>query len=528
MTVADKTDGVCGAANQGPEDGPSSPRGRVLRLVLDSHPSRPSAASESTPNGAWTLATTILNVWRWGPHSASRYTLETMAARSPASRTTSAAIPAPAMGRSRPRALARSDSVGCTEDADDVAPAEERTRSSQSHTCKTNLLKTRLGCCQPTRNAETRPRRLEDGAALAPSHTLSALTGEFYPSPSSPTRQNSRTRLLTIANFALSDASLYYQCRLTDCPRSYSPGGQKHQPLRDGQQRAREWSKGYKAPAFDAGRSIRFSWSSDVDSLGLATVSDLKSACKILTRIVLNDRKTAPLTSKSSPALPRVETDVRAPTSNVLERTQRPSRRPPSSPVTPPPSSPSTLAFSTTLPTLLTSLNSTPSTSSSLSWPSLRPRSLNLGACPLDNVADAFNVALLAALDAAIALCVAALIERRRVRLARRTSSSATTRQHVGDDDQARRRRRARRVLALALALALLSGVGNVGRYWLYRPLTSRLNASCSHAEDSHVDIAARTGLVDIALRAGLIEREGVSVKGRRRSVGEGKAKQCR
>ncbi|KAI5885206.1 uncharacterized protein SCHCODRAFT_02645427 [Schizophyllum commune H4-8] len=33
-----------------------------------------------------------------------------------------------------------SDLVGCTDHADAVAPAEERTSSSQSHTCKTNHL----------------------------------------------------------------------------------------------------------------------------------------------------------------------------------------------------------------------------------------------------------------------------------------------------------------------------------------------------------------------------------------------------
>ncbi|KAL1751256.1 hypothetical protein FB107DRAFT_278855 [Schizophyllum commune] len=37
-------------------------------------------------------------------------------------------------------AITASDLVGPHEDADDVAPAEERSRSSQSHTCKTNLL----------------------------------------------------------------------------------------------------------------------------------------------------------------------------------------------------------------------------------------------------------------------------------------------------------------------------------------------------------------------------------------------------
>ena len=46
MAVEDKTDRVCGAANQGPEDGPSSPCARAHHLVLDFHPSQRSAASE--------------------------------------------------------------------------------------------------------------------------------------------------------------------------------------------------------------------------------------------------------------------------------------------------------------------------------------------------------------------------------------------------------------------------------------------------------------------------------------------------
>ena len=46
MAVEDKTDRVCGAANQGPEDGPSSPCARAHHLVLDLHTSRRSAASE--------------------------------------------------------------------------------------------------------------------------------------------------------------------------------------------------------------------------------------------------------------------------------------------------------------------------------------------------------------------------------------------------------------------------------------------------------------------------------------------------
>ncbi|KAL1698836.1 hypothetical protein EV121DRAFT_296763 [Schizophyllum commune] len=109
----------------------------------------------------------------------------------------------------------------------------------------------------------------------------------------------------------------------------------------------------------------------------------------------------------------------------------------------------------------------------------IEPRCENIGN-PLDDVADAFNVALLNVPDAALlnvpdaallnvldaalidtlALCVAALIERRRMRRGRRHSSSATTRQHVGDDGQPRRRRRPRRVLAVVTAhLAFESGL---------------------------------------------------------------------
>ncbi|KAL1749366.1 hypothetical protein FB107DRAFT_280941, partial [Schizophyllum commune] len=111
---------------------------------------------------------------------------------------------------------------------------------------------------------------------------------------------------------------------------------------------------------------------------------------------------------------------------------------PPLAPVTPPPSSPSTSPFSTTLPTLPTSLNSTPSTPSIAPSP---PRdrahrmSVTLGN-PLDDVADAFNVARLDALAAAVAtlvLCVAALVEHRWARHARRYSSSAA-RQHTGNE----------------------------------------------------------------------------------------------
>ena len=65
VVVADKTGGVCGAANQGPEGGPSSPCGRVLRLVFDSHPSHPSAASELAPNWSTTPSPQILNARRF-------------------------------------------------------------------------------------------------------------------------------------------------------------------------------------------------------------------------------------------------------------------------------------------------------------------------------------------------------------------------------------------------------------------------------------------------------------------------------
>ncbi|KAL1711467.1 hypothetical protein EV715DRAFT_298066 [Schizophyllum commune] len=196
-------------------------------------------------------------------------------------------------------------------------------------------------------------------------------------------------------------------------------------------------------------------------------VSDPGSACKIDARTVLNVGVMAPLTSTSLPALPRFDTNVRAPTSNVLERTQRPSRYPPSSPITPPPSLPSMAIFSTTLPTLPTSLNSTPSTPSiAPSPPCFRahPTSATTGS-PLDDVADAFNVALLDELDAAVALY----------------NASRAANPLVGDDEIARRQRRDSTSETTARrALALLSGVGNVGRYWLYRPPTSRSNASCS------------------------------------------------
>ncbi|KAL1671012.1 hypothetical protein EV122DRAFT_285432 [Schizophyllum commune] len=157
-------------------------------------------------------------------------------------------------------------------------------------------------------------------------------------------------------------------------------------------------------------------------------ISDPAGACKIDARTVLNVGDTPLLTSTSSPALPCFDTDVRTPTFNVLERTQRPSRRPPSSPVTPPPSSPSTLAFSTPSTTLLTSLNSAPSTPSSLSWVSSWPRSSKV----VDS-GNALNVALLDVAVATLAICGASRTANR---------SSATTRQHDGDDETARGRRR--------------------------------------------------------------------------------------
>ncbi|KAL1724761.1 hypothetical protein EV714DRAFT_278245 [Schizophyllum commune] len=210
-------------------------------------------------------------------------------------------------------------------------------------------------------------------------------------------------------------------------------------------------------------------------------VSDHGSACKIDARTVLNVSVMAPLTSTSFPALPRFDTNVRASTSNVLERTQRPSRYPPSSPITPPPSLPSMAIFLTTLPTLPTSLNSTPSTPSiAHSPPCYRAHQTSVTlASPLDDVADTFDVALLAALDAAIALHVAALIERRRLRRARRTarrrrreSTSATASQNVVDE-------LGERLPSSGLPLSWAMPA----EYWLYRPLTSRLNASCSRAE---------------------------------------------
>ena len=70
MVVADKKDAVCGAANQGPEVGPSSPSGRADHPVLDFHPSQRSAASESTPNCSNISPATILKVLRFSPQLA--------------------------------------------------------------------------------------------------------------------------------------------------------------------------------------------------------------------------------------------------------------------------------------------------------------------------------------------------------------------------------------------------------------------------------------------------------------------------
>ena len=64
MVVADKKDAVCGAANQGPEVGPSSPSGRAHHLVLDFHPSQRSVASESPQYCSNTSPANILKVLR--------------------------------------------------------------------------------------------------------------------------------------------------------------------------------------------------------------------------------------------------------------------------------------------------------------------------------------------------------------------------------------------------------------------------------------------------------------------------------
>ncbi|KAL1711437.1 hypothetical protein EV715DRAFT_298101 [Schizophyllum commune] len=159
---------------------------------------------------------------------------------------------------------------------------------------------------------------------------------------------------------------------------------------------------------------------SHVDSLGLATVSDLKNACEIDAGALLNVGDTPPLTSTSSPALLRFDTDSRGPPSDVAERIA---------------SHAATIfafdvAFSTTLPTLSTSLNSMLSTHSSPPSPSAWPCSSNVVASPLDDVADAFDVALLDALDVAVAtlaICVAALIEHRRPLSSRGVDYRSTT-----------------------------------------------------------------------------------------------------
>ncbi|KAL1671163.1 hypothetical protein EV122DRAFT_256684 [Schizophyllum commune] len=114
----------------------------------------------------------------------------------------------------------------------------------------------------------------------------------------------------------------------------------------------------------------------------------------------------------------------------------------------------------------------------------LLSRASNIGGSPLDDVAEAFDVALSDALNSALidtlALCVAALIERR--------------------------------------WCAFLSAFASVADSFPRRPLTSRLNASCSRAEDSDVDIP---------LRAGLVEGEGASVKGGRRTPAKSDRASC-
>ncbi|KAL1711286.1 hypothetical protein EV715DRAFT_268670, partial [Schizophyllum commune] len=277
-----------------------------------------------------------------------------------------------------------------------------------------------------------------------------------------------------------------YQCRLTDCPRSRPPGGQKHQPLGDGQQRAREWSQGYK------GRSIRFSSSSDVDSLGLATVSDLKNACEIDVGALLNVGDTPPLTSTSSPALLRFDTDSRGPPSDVAERI----------------ASHAATIFAFDVALLDDASDASGVTQLDAFNALVAPLSLRVAVlvercCPLDNVADAFDVALLDALDVAVAICVAALIERRRA-----NRSSATT----------NRSPRVRTCLArvqMRPARATRASSSRAGG----------LLIDC--VEDSDVDIAPLSGLVYISLRAGLVEGERVSVKGRRRTPAKSDRASC-
>ncbi|KAL1711473.1 hypothetical protein EV715DRAFT_298058 [Schizophyllum commune] len=157
-----------------------------------------------------------------------------------------------------------------------------------------------------------------------------------------------------------------------------------------------------------------------VDSLGLATVSDLKNACEIDAGALLNVGDTPPLTSTSCPALLRFDTDSRGPPSDVPERIASHAA--------------TIFAFDVALlddasdafdVTQLDAFNA-------LVAPlSLRVAVLVERSTLLDDVADAFDVALLDALDVAVAtlaICVAALIERRWARRARRTSSSTTTR----------------------------------------------------------------------------------------------------
>ncbi|KAL1711544.1 hypothetical protein EV715DRAFT_297970 [Schizophyllum commune] len=245
--------------------------------------------------------------------------------------------------------------------------------------------------------------------------------------------------------------------------------------LLSSQQRARRRIQGYEMPAFDvdddnddedstghprrhpdhplpwpsltafAGHALaepiptHFGWSTGCSSSRPSPrptiVSDPAGACKIDARTVLNVGDTAPLTSTSSPALLCFDTDVRA-----LQRS-----RVRSTPFPPPAVVPNHAAATIPLNDHLlddasdasdvTQLDALNALDSPLA--PMLSRASNIGGNPLDDVADAFDVVLLDELDAALivalALCVAALIECRWVRRTRRDSSSATTRQHVGD-----------------------------------------------------------------------------------------------
>ncbi|KAL1698239.1 hypothetical protein EV121DRAFT_297412 [Schizophyllum commune] len=87
-------------------------------------------------------------------------------------------------------AIRASDLVGPHEYADDVAPAEKRTGSSQSHTCKPNL----LDCTHLPLIPTAFPLSIHNsGRMQAYSEAgISALIGEFSPFPSSQARQNPR------------------------------------------------------------------------------------------------------------------------------------------------------------------------------------------------------------------------------------------------------------------------------------------------------------------------------------------------